>query len=217
MDVSKISQQTINKNIENAKKYMTEQDVEECNIGLGYADSNRDGSTTGIDMYKEWSSTCEFVFEGNEEFAARGEEISMEIGEIYSRYAGSDGKLDAYEYNAALQSDEMGVLIDEYWEMKNTIEAQNGEDVPGLNRYDSDNDGDVSTIELFKERSEINSRIFEDDEEKEAQVQEIVQKQAEIISKYAGDDGVISSEEYTQAVQSAEYQETLAKYKKLMQ
>lgn len=209
MNISNISKQTIEKNIEYQKQNMTEEDVKDCSIGLSYADKNNDGETSGVEMYKSWSKTCSNVFEGNDAFLERGEEISVQIGEIYSRYAGEDGVLDEYEYNAALQSDEMNTLLSEYWDMKNTMDAQNGEEVLGLGWYDSNNDGNVSSIDVYKEKTELYSDIFGDNKEKSQKADEIAQKQAEILNKYAGDDGVLNAEEYAQAVKSSEYRETI--------
>ncbi len=211
MDVSKISQGTINGNIENAKKYMNEQDIADCNEGLSYVDQNGDGKTSAIEMYKNWSNTCNWLFEGNEAFQTRGEELSIQIGEIYARYAGEDGALDAYEYNAALQSDEMGVLLEQYWEMANIVEAKEN-DVRGLGWYDSNNDGKTSAVDVYKSKSDLYSKVFENNEESKVKAEDIAQRQAEILSKFAGDDGVLSSEEFAEAVDSLEYKKTVREY-----
>ena len=212
MDISKISQGTINGNIENAKKYMNEQDIADCNIGLGYVDKNEDGKTSAIEMYKNWSDTCASIFSGNEAFAARGEEIATQVGELYTRYAGKDGVLDAYEYNAGLQSDEMGVLLEQYWEMKNIVDAQNGEEVKGLGRYDSNYDGKTTSVDVYKSKSDLYEQVFAGNEKSKVKAEEIAQKQAEILSKFAGDDGVLSSEEFAEAVDSLEYKKTVREY-----
>ena len=219
MDISKISQSTINNNIKETKEWMDTTECgakakEQCEQGLFYADNNGDGKTTGIDMYKKWSETCNFAFQGNDAFLEKGEEIATSIGELYSRYAGEDGVLDAYEYDAALQSDEMGVLIEQYWEMNNIVRAEKGEDI-ALNWYDSNNDGDTSSVEVYKSKSDLYSNVFSDDKVKAKQADDIAQKQAEILSKYEGDDGKLSSEEFTQAVNSFEYKRTVAEYNKL--
>lgn len=215
MDIRNISQENINKNIEYQKQNMTKQDLEDANIGLSSVDKNNDGKTSGIEMYKSWSATCSRIFEGNSIFQQRGEEISVQIGEIYSRYAGNDGYLDEYEYNAALQSEEMGTLLQEYWEMKDIVEAQNGEDVLGLGWYDSNCDGDVSSVEVYKVKSELYSKIYEDDKEKSQKADAIAQKQAEILRKYEGDDGVLSPEEYAEALKSSEYKKTISELQSL--
>ena len=221
MDVSKISQSYIDGRVEQYRNNMDEQTVEECNVGLFYADQNGngDGQVSGIEMYKSWSETCAFVFEGHEAYAARGEEIAIAQGELYSRYAGEDGVLDAYEYNAALQSDEMGVLIAEYWEMKNEVEALNGEtDIKGLSRYDSDGnrDGQTSAVEIYKSKAELNEQKYGDNPDIQAKADEISMRQAEILNKFAGEDGVLTSKEYAAGVQSDEYQETMREYSALL-
>lgn len=215
MNIKDISQDTIKNNIEYQKQNMTKKDVEECNIGLSFADYNNDGQTSGIEMYKDWSKTCSNVFEGNSAFQERGEEISIQIGEIYSRYAGDDGVLDAYEYNAALQSDEMSTLLKEYWDMMDIMDAQNGKEVLGLGWYDSNNDGNVSSVEVYKEKSELYSEIYANNKEKSKKAEEIAQKQAEILRKFEGDDGVLSAEEYTEAIKSSEYKKTISELQDL--
>lgn len=215
MDVSQISQSTINNNIKNAKKYMSKQDVADCKEGLFYADNNQDGKTTGIDMYKEWSETCNSVFQGNDTFIKRGQELATDIGEIYSRYAGDDGVLDAYEYNAALQSDEMDVLLQQYWEMKNITDAQNGEEVLGLGWYDSNYDENVTATDVYKSKTDLYSKVFEENEDNTAKAEQIAQKQSEILAKFAGEDGVLSSDEFSEAVQTSEYKQTVRDFFKL--
>lgn len=220
MDVSKISQSTINNNIKKTKEWMDNSECgakakEQCKKGLFYSDNNQDGKTTGIDMYKDWSETCKFVFQGNDTFLKKGEEIATDIGEIYSRYAGDDGVLDEYEYDAALQSDEMGILLEQYWEMKNITEAQNGEEVVGLVWYDANYDEKVTATDVYKSKSNLYSNIFADNKENAAKAEEIAQQQSEILAKYAGEDGVLSSEEYSEAVQTSEYKQTLRAFFKL--
>lgn len=215
MNIGELSQENINKNIEYQKQNMTKQEVEDCNIGLSSVDKNNDGKTSGIEMYKKWSETCSSIFEGNSIFQQRGEEISVQIGELYSRYAGNDGYLDEYEYNAALQSDEMGVLLQEYWEMCDIVDAQNGEDVFGLGWYDSNCDGDVSSVEVYKKKTELYSKKYDDNKEKSQKADEIAQKQAEILRKFEGDDGVLSAEEYAEALRSSEYKRTISELQNL--
>lgn len=211
-----VSQDTINKNIQNAKKYLTDADVKECKEGLKNADKNGDGQTSGIEMYKDWSRTCASVFAGNEEFLKRGEEISIAQGELYSRYAGEDGVLDAYEYDAALQSDEMGALIDEYWEMKDAMEASQGKS--GLSRHDNNNDDEVTVSEYMTNKMNLYNDIFKDqDPALQQEALNIVLNQAEIISKYAGNDGKLSEEEYMQALRSETYQASMEQYTKIKQ
>jgi hypothetical protein len=215
MGIGNISQNTIKQNIDNAKKFMSQQDVNECKIGLNGADANGDGKASGVEMYKSWSETCKDVFAGNDAFLKRGEEIAIAQGEIYSMYAGEDGVLDEYEYNAALQSEEMGVLVDEYWDMKNEMEAMNGEkEINGLDSYDiffGNNDGKVSSSEIANQKSELYAKKFEDSKLINKFTQKVIEQQEEILKKFEGDDGHLSTEEFTEAVQSYEYQETLNK------
>ena len=107
----------------------------------------------------------------------------------------------------------MDVLIEQLWEMKALVEAENGEtDKNTLSHYDVNWNGDVSTIEIYKSKSDLYSKVFENNEESQKKAQDIAMKQAEILSKYAGDDGVLSSEEFAEAVDSLEYKKTVREY-----
>lgn len=215
MNIGKISQDSINENIQNMKRSMSEQDIEDCNIGLSNSDQNGDGYTSGIEIYKSFSKICSNLFSENEELQAHGEELSLQIGEIYSRYAGEDGMLDAYEYNAALQSDEMSVLLNEYWEMKDFAEASKGENAIGLLHHDINNDDKTSAVEIYQDKIDLYSKVFEDDEKKQKEAEEIALTQSEILSKYAGSDGVLNQEEYSRALRSEAYGKTMTQYLEL--
>ena len=214
MDISKISQSTINQNIQNSKMFLRAEDIDVCNEALSFIDKDGNG-TSGAEMAQSWKETCNSVFAGNDAFLKRGEELSEKQGEIYAMYAGDDGVLDAYEYDAALQSDEMGVLIDEYWAMKNEMEAMNGEeDIVGLASYDSvsgDNDGKVSAEEITEAKTNMFAKLYEESKIAQGISKIFLEKQEKILKKFEGDDGHLSSEEYSQAVQSYEYQATLDK------
>lgn len=214
-----VSQNTINNNIENAKNSMTQSDIEACEEGLRNADLNGDWYTSGVEMYKNWSDTCALEFAGNEEFLKRGEEIAIEQGELYSRYAGNDGSLDVYEYYAALQSDEMGALIDEYWEMKDSMDAMNGKsEIKGLTRHNGNYDGQVSVSEYIEDKLNLFDKIFKDQAPKlQQEALNKVLEQAEIISEYAGDDGIISQEEYIQALRSETFGTSMEEYTAIKQ
>ena len=214
MDIGKISQSTINQNIQNQKQYMTDGMREEIQYAFQHKDKDGDGNVTGKDLYQSWSNTCKNVFAGNDAFLKRGEELSAKQGEIYSMYAGEDGVLDEYEYNAALQSDEMGVLIDEYWAMKNEMEAMNGEtEILGLPSYDTEGnrDGKVSASEITESKTNMFAKLYEESKIAQGSSKIFLKQQEEILKKFEGDDGHLSTEEFTQAVQSYEYQETLDK------
>ncbi len=213
-----VSQKTINKNIKAAKKSMTKSEKKECKQGLKYADVNGDGKTTGVEMYINWSDTCASIFKGNEAFLKRGEEIAIAQGELYSRYAGKDGKLNAYEYEAALQSDEMGALIDEYWEMQDAMEAQKYNTASGLSRYDNNRDNKITVFEYIKNKLNLFKHIFKNEKpELQQDALNIVLKQSDIILKYAGDDGILSEEEYTQALRSESYGASMEEYLEIKQ
>lgn len=187
--------------------------VDDAQEGLMFRDANGDGDVTAIEMYKDLSEGWGSIFEGNKMFSQRAEELNLAQGEIYARYAGEDGKLDKFEFVEALNSDEMDVLIEQLWEMKALVEAENGEtDKNTLSHYDVNWNGDVSTIEIYKSKSDLYSKVFENNEESKVKAEDIAQRQAEILSKYAGDDGVLSSEEFAEAVDSLEYKKTVREY-----
>ena len=71
--------------------------------------------------------------------------------------------------------------------------------------FASFSDGKTSTIDVYKSKSNLYSNIFADNKENAAKAEEIAQQQSEILAKYAGEDGVLSSEEYSEAVQTSEY------------
>lgn len=217
-----VSNEQIALRIMQNKQWMTETPegkewAEGCKEGLAMKDYNGDGQTSAIEMYKDISDTYSFIFEGNDEFSARAQEIALAQGEIYSKYAGDDGILDEYEYNAALQSDENGALLDQYWEMKDAWEAMQGNnEIKGLFRNDINNDKQVGAIEIYQNKVDLYSEVFKDDSEKLEMAKQIALTQAEILSKYAGDDGVLSSEEYANALRSESYGLTMEAYLNLV-
>ena len=218
MDVSKISQQQINANIADAKKRLAGHE-DGWNEALAQWDYNGDGQTSAIEMYENESSVFASVFEGHPEYAERAEQLALQRGELYLKYAGDDGIMDAYEYAAALGSEEDDVILAEYWEMKNEVEALNGEtDIKGLSRYDSDGnrDGQTSAVEIYKSKAELNEQKYGDNPDIQAKADEISMRQAEILNKFAGEDGVLTSKEYAAGVQSDEYQETMREYSALL-
>ena len=85
-------------------------------------------------------------------------------------------------------------------------------DVRGLGWYDSNNDGKTSAVDVYKSKSELYEKVFENNKESQKKAQDIAMKQAEILSKFAGDDGVLSSEEFAEAVDSLEYKKTVREY-----
>ena len=215
MDIGKISQNTINQNIQIQKQYMTDEMKEDCLFGLNNADFNGDGVTTGDEMEQSWLNVCAYEFEGNEAFLKRGEELAAKQGEIYSMYAGDDGVLDVYEYNAALQSEEMGVFIDEYNSMRIEMDAMNGEEeISGLANFDrwgGNEDGKVSASEITDSKLNTYSKLYEDSNFATKLSSKIIKQQEEILKKFEGDDGHLSSAEYSEAVNSDEYQKTMDK------
>ena len=218
MDVSKISQQQINANIADAKKRLAGHE-DGWNEALAQWDYNGDGQTSAIEMYENESSVFASVFEGHPEYAERAEQLALQRGELCLKYAGDDGIMDAYEYAAALGSEEDDVILAEYWEMKNEVEALNGEtDIKGLSRYDSDGnrDGQTSAVEIYKSKAELNEQKYGDNPDIQAKADEISMRQAEILNKFAGEDGVLTSKEYAAGVQSDEYQETMREYSALL-
>lgn len=212
MDVSKISQQQTYAKF--GKEY-----VDGAQEGLMLRDSNGDGQVSAIEMYKDTAEGWGSIFEGHEKFSERAEELNIAQGEIYAQYAGSDGVLDKFEFVEALNSDEMDVLLRELWEMKNEKEAMDGEtDIRGLARYDMEgnNDGQTSAVEIYKSKAELNEQKYGDNPDIQAKADEISMRKAEILNKFAGEDGVLTSKEYAAGVQSDEYQETMREYSALL-
>lgn len=213
-----ISQTSIDRNVANTKKWAkdTQEGKEYCNgakDALKQWDYNKDGKTSANEMYQDISKTYASVFRGNDEFSKRAQEIASQQAEIYAKYAGDDGVLDEFEYTAALNSSENNALLDEYWMLKDSMEAMQGEnDIKGLSHLDENNDKKTSIIEIFKDKLDIFSKIFQGDAETEQKATKIALDQSFILSKYAGDDGVLSQEEYQQALRSEGYGKTMSEY-----
>ncbi|MCD7879490.1 MAG: hypothetical protein LUG16_06115 [Candidatus Gastranaerophilales bacterium] len=132
--------------------------IDAAKEGLALRDENGDGQTSAIEMYKDISNVYSSVFRGNEEYSQRAQELALAQGEVYAKYAGDDGILDEYEYAEALNSDENNALLEQYWELKDSMEAQNGEEeIIGLSRHDTNNDGQTSVIEMFKDKIDLYS------------------------------------------------------------
>ena len=190
---------------------MSDSEVESCKESLSYGDYNNDGETSAIEMYQSHASTYANVFEGNEELSARAQEIALQQGEIYAAYAGDDGILDEYEYNAALQSEENSALLDQYWELKDYYKSTQGT-YDSFNRYAQDEDGEVSPYEFLQNKLHNYKYIFGDNKESRNEAIINALKQTQILMEYAGEDGVLDQEEYTQALRSDEYAETMSDY-----
>ena len=99
--------------------------------------------------------------------------------------------------------------------MKNEMEAMNGEtDIKGLQNYDKvfgDNDGKVSATEIIESKTNLFAKMYEEHKMVKEFSQQVLEEQEAILKKFEGDDGHLSSAEFSQAVQSYEYQETLDK------
>ncbi len=169
-------------------------------------DYNKDGATSVDEMAQSISNTYSNVFEGNDALSELAQQIADSQGEIYTRYAGKDGILDEYEYSEALNSDENNVLLDQYWELKDTQEALKGEtDLQGLQRYDLNGDGKINPLEVYQKKSELYSKLYEGDEKKIREAKKIALDQAIMLNKYAREDGNISTEKYAEALRSESY------------
>ncbi len=191
--------------------------VEGAKGALTQWDYDGDGSTSAVEMYKSMSTTYANVFAGNDEYSEEAQKIALARGELYAKYAGDDGVLDEYEYVEALNSDENNELLDQYWALKNAMEALEGEtDIIGLTRYDSNNDGQTTIDEISQSMSALYSKVFEGDEEKTEEALSLAEFQSEILSSYdENSDGILSSEEYANALKSDEYQGTIEQYLEL--
>ena len=216
----KISQSYIDKRIEEERQWQQNtaagrKTAKECTIGLGYCDYNKDGKTSAIEMYRDIKDTFASVFAGNEKFSAEAEKIALAQGELYAKYAGEDGILDEAEYNACLQSKENSALLEQYWELADAMEAMKGEETRGLSRYDVNGDDNVSPIEIYKNKADLYNNVFNDNKEAEERAKNIALTQSEILSKYAGNDGVLSEEEYAEALRSEAYGKTMEEYLEL--
>lgn len=169
-------------------------------------DYNEDGATSVDEMAQSISNTYSNVFEGNEPLSELAQQIADSQSEIYTRYAGKDGILDEYEYAEALNSDENNILLDQYWELKDTQDALKGEtDLQGLQRYDLNGDGKINPLEVYQKKSELYSKLYEGDEDKIREAKKIALDQAIMLNKYAREDGNISTEKYAEALRSESY------------
>ncbi len=180
--------------------------LDEAREALKQWDYNKDGSTSAEEMSKNISTTFSNVFAGNDALSELAQQISDKQGELYTKYAGEDGILDEYEYLEALNSDDNGVLLDQYWELKDTQEALQGEtDLKGLQRYDLNGDGKVNPLEVYQKKVDLYSKLYESDPVKQREAKKIALDQAIMLNKYARTDGNISSEKYAEALRSESY------------
>lgn len=189
----------------------------EANEALKQWDFNGDGKTSALEMYQDTSKLYSNIFAGNEAFSKRAEELAQQQYEIYNKYAGEDGVLDGREYVQALNSEENSALLEEYWEMKDFMEAAQGEeDIKGLNRHDANNDGNVSVNEYLKDKIDLFNEIFKNESpELRNKALKIVLEQAIIILKYAGSDGILSQDEYQTALRSESFGKSMEQYSQI--
>lgn len=169
-------------------------------------DYDSNGETSAEEMSQSISKTYSNVFKGNEAFSELAQEIAKAQGEIYTKYAGDDGILNEYEYSNALNSDENNLLLDQYWELKDTQEALNGEtDIAGLQRHDRNGDGKINPLEVYKNKVEMYEKVFAGDEKKIREAKKIALDQAILLNKQARENGHLSSEAYAKALSSDDY------------
>ncbi len=216
-----ISSSKVNENIAKEKEWAKtphgKEYIDEAGEALKQWDYNEDGHTSALEMYNNSSSIYKSVFAGNETFSKRAEDIAQKQYELYDKYAGEDGVLDAFEYSAALNSDENNELLNEYWEMCDVIEAQEGKNVDVL-KYDRDNDGQTNIVEFIQEKLDNFKEIFKSgNSDLKNKALDVVFNQAEIMSKYAGSDGILSAEEYQKALNNESFGASMEEYVKIKQ
>lgn len=181
-------------------------------------DFNKDGKTSAIEMYKDTSDLYSNVFDGNDELLQKADGLALKQGEIYDKYAGEDGILDEYEYSEALNSDEYGKTLDEYWEMN----AQNKfgqEYLDSMQSYtsgqDIDGDGKTTAEDMYQSRMDLHNDLFSHDPELMAEGQELAEKYKQAWQLYANSDGNIEGYNAALALNSDTFKELDAEYAKL--
>ncbi|MBQ3642908.1 hypothetical protein II906_13435, partial [bacterium] len=92
-----------------------------CEEALKQWDYDGDGKTSVDEINKNTVDIYNHVFKGDSEKTAKAQEIAKQQKDVYAKYAGDDGVLSASEYWTALQSEENGKLLDQYWDMRNEM------------------------------------------------------------------------------------------------
>ena len=215
-----ISNETIENNVAQMRSMMEsspkgQQIKEDCRVGLSYKDADGDGKVTVEEFSQYDNDLMDSIFSGNDEYAAKAKEIATAQNELYARYAGEDGILDEAEYNACLQSKENGALLEQYWELRDANDAQNGDNVVGLGRHDNNRDGNVTSGEMLQDDLQRNETLFGDNLSAYKAANDFSIAKAQIFEQYAGDDGILDSTEYTDALKSDEYKKALAEYNQI--
>lgn len=216
-----VSNETITNNIEQMRNQMSmsKPEVQEYNEGcrafLSSVDKDQNGQATVDEMTENITNMYTSLFSDNEALSGKAQELAAAESELYARYAGEDGVLDEFEYSACLQSQEHRALSEQYWELRDANDAQNGDEVRGLGRHDSNNDGNATSGEMLKDDLNRNETLFGDNLSAYQAANEFSMAKAQIFSQYAGDDGILDASEYKEALKSDEYKKALAEYNQL--
>ena len=162
----------IKQNVDNAKKSMNTPEGQEyknsCIQGLQMRDFNSDGVTTAREMGTDFNQLTQTIFGGaNNSSSAEAFQLSAQAGSIFENYAGSDGVLDAYEYSAAINSDEYDDLITKYNKLQDELDNYDYEVDSDLNMqkenpaFDNINSLKASYInEILSERVKVTDYVI---------------------------------------------------------
>lgn len=183
----KIDQSIIDSNIQNAKQWMTThpkggQEIQECALGLHNTDYNRDGKTTAQELGQSWQSTLDYLFGNIPEYSEKISYLNSEIQSIFEQYAGEDGIFDVFEYEAAIQSEEYGSLVDEYWALRDELGiGRTQENTSTAATQETSEDGTDSLFDYYNKK-------------KGEYIDEIISYSSEVLDEYVGANGVIVNE-----------------------
>ena len=87
----------------------------------------------------------------------------------------------------------------------------------GLKNADKNGDGRTSGVEMYKNWSDTCASVFAGNEEFLRRGEEIAIAQGELYLRYAGNDGILSQEEYIQALRSETFGTSMEEYTAIKQ
>lgn len=170
----------------------------------------------------------------NPEYSSRISTLNRKFESLSKKYTNSEGAITAGSKAELINSKEWSELLVEYHSLRDEMTYMNqfkdNENSEGIKDYYNDGkealqridlnhgngDGKVTTKEYFKNSWSLYKNLFKDDPIKLFQAYFIALKQASIMSKYTGPDGVLMSSGYIEGLNSEEYGKTLDAYWNLM-
>lgn len=200
----------INSNILKSASFMDETAAgkgykKECEEALLQWDANKDGKTSVQEFAAHNVSLTDAVFSDNEELNQEARSILTFQMELYEAYAGDDGILSAEEYDACLQSEENGVLLDSWHDLKNQNAAlhENLSEI-NLERYDLNNDGKTSAKEIYKAKLQNAEAIYGKNSAKYKEIKAEAKAEYKILKKGAEDKKDITAFDYANSIIAAD-------------